>query len=991
MKPFLSVFLLFFALSGAIAQTRVVEGKVTALEDGQPLPGVNVIVQGTSKGTATDFEGHYRIELATGENTLNFSFIGYKTVSENVGERTTVDVVLELDTKSLEEVVVVAYGTQKKSDLTGAISSLRGTDLTKIPALDPTMALQGKVAGVQVTSSSGAPGSQPIVRIRGTGTFGDASPIYVVDGVILQDISFLNSSDIQSMEVLKDASATALYGSRGANGVILISTKQGKAGAAPVITFAADYSMQDQTKRIDLLNGPQFATVVNEITPGSYNNISAVPNTDWQSQIFRKPSAAPIQNYQFSASAGSDKMQYYIGVGYFRQDGIIPKSYYERVTIRLNNIYHLSKNVRLGNNLTLAPYQQQNTNGNVVFTAYRAQPVITPFDASGNYNPVPNVGNPLADIDYTNSYAKGLRTVGNFYVEADFLKGFTAKSSFGVDLVNSRSYDFTPKFFVNAQQQNSLSTLNKTYTRQPSWLWENTITYNKEIGKHRVNALGGFTLQESSSEFVAIHGRDILRDGKDFWYVDPNTAAVISSSENSVDPNHYFSMVSFLGRVNYTYDNRYLLTATFRRDGSSKFTPSNKYANFPSFAAGWNIINEEFMKSITSLSNLKLRASWGIIGNEKIPYEAQYSSTTGAKAVFGPSLLQGLTYGVSGNSNLKWESTQQIDIGLEAGFLNDRLTIETDYYHRDTRDILVNLAVESYLGNGPGATITYNAAEVLNAGFELTAVWKDQINSNWGYRIGGNATTIQNKVLKVFPVGGPDDYIYGLNGGSTLSKTTPGRPIGEFFLYQTAGVFQNAAQVASTPHLSGAQPGDLIYADINNDGKINDQDRTFAGSPIPTLLYGLNLGATFKSWDLSVDLNGVSGNKIYNYKETVRPDLYNFEKHVYGRWTGEGTTNTEPRATSGGNNWIPSNRFIQNGAYVRLRSVSLSYSLSKKASDKMKMKSARVFARGTNLFTKSKFTGFTPEVASSSPILTGIDTGTYPLPAIYTVGLNVTF
>ncbi|HMI68283.1 MAG TPA: SusC/RagA family TonB-linked outer membrane protein, partial [Cyclobacteriaceae bacterium] len=374
MKQFLPVFLFLLVTSSAWAQDRAVEGKVTALEDGQALPGVNVLVTGTSRGTATDVDGHYRLELEPGENTLQFSFIGYKTQSIAIAGRTTIDMVLELETKNLEEVVIIGYGTQNKSDLTGAVSSVRGADLTRIPALDPTMALQGKVAGVQVTSSSGAPGSQPVVRIRGVGTFNDSSPIYVVDGVIVQDIAFLNSSDIQSMEILKDASSTAIYGSRGANGVILITTKQGKKGA-PTISLSGDYSIQNQQKRINLLNGQQFATVVNEINPGTYNNINAVPNTNWQNQIFRKPFwplSNAIMNYQFSASGSSDKIQYYVGVGYFKQEGIIPKSSYERLTIRFNNTYQLSNSIRFGNNLTFAPYQQQNTNGNVVFTAYRA-------------------------------------------------------------------------------------------------------------------------------------------------------------------------------------------------------------------------------------------------------------------------------------------------------------------------------------------------------------------------------------------------------------------------------------------------------------------------------------------------------------------------------------------------------------------------------------------------------------------------------------------
>ncbi len=993
MSRILMVFAAILATSFAIAQSKTVKGTVTDAENAQGLPGVNVIVSGTTNGTTTDINGAFSIELANSENSLSlsFTFVGYKTVTEPVGDRTVINVKLETDTQILEDVVIVGYGTQKKTDLTGSVSSLRGSDLTKIPSLDPTQALQGKVAGVQVTNASGAPGSQPIVRIRGVGTFNNSSPIYVVDGVILDDIGFLNSNDIQSMDVLKDASATAIYGSRGANGVIIVTTKQGKKGStSPTINFTTEYSIQNQQKKIDLLNGKEYATIRNEITP-TYNNVDLVPNTDWQDHIFRQ---AAIQNYQVSASGSSDKIQYYVGVGYFKQDGIIPKSSYERLTIRLNNIYQLSKSIRLGNNITFAPYRQQNTNGNVVFTAYRALPVIPVYQPDGSYSPVPNVGNPLADIEYTNSYGSGLRTVGNMYGEVDFLKVFTFKSSFGVDMVNNKSNSFTPVFFVSPQQQNSLSTLNKDWSQRLSWLWENTLTYNKEIGKHRINALAGYTMQEASSEIVALQGRNITRDSKDFWYINSNNLYPYATNINSVDPSQNYSIESILFRANYTYDNRFLFTATFRRDGSSKFAKENRYGNFPSLAAGWNVINESFMQGISFLSNLKVRGSWGIIGNEKIDYLRRYSAVdNGVNAVFGQTetMAPGLTYGVSGNPNLKWESTYQTDIGLETGFLNDKLTLEIDYYNRNTKDILIDLSVPGNLGNGPGAQITYNAGQVLNRGFEITLGWKDDISSDFRYSINANATTIYNKTLQVNGQGGTSDRLQGFGSNGQVTNTTPGVPIGSFYGYKVIGVFQNASDLASYPHLSQAGVGDLKYEDADLNGVLNPADRVNLGSSIPKILYGFNLGASYKSWDLSLDFNGISGNKIYNDKETVRPDQYNYEQHVMDRWTGEGTSNSEPRASSGGYNYNVSSKFIQNGSYFRMRSATLAYNLPSTLVDKIKMKSARFYVRGTNLFTLTKFTGYTPEVASSSPILNGIDGGTYPLPAVYSVGLNLTF
>jgi TonB-linked SusC/RagA family outer membrane protein len=981
-----------------LAQNRVVEGRVTDQADKSGLPGVNVVVGGTAKGVATDFDGRYRIELLPGENSLIFSFIGYQTLTEQVGDRTTIDVALAADVTALEEVVVIGYGSVKKSDLTGAVSSVSGTDINKIPALNAAQALMGKVAGVQVTNTSGAPGAAPVVRIRGVGTFNNSSPIYVVDGVILDDISFLSSNDIQSMEVLKDASATAIYGSRGANGVIIVTTKLGKKGIeSTTINFSAEYSLQNQQKRIDLLNGPEFATVVNDISPGTYNNITAVPSTDWQDLIF-KP--APIQNYQVSASGSSAKMQYYFGLGYFKQDGTIPKSTYERLTLKLNNVYHLSKNVRLGNNITFAPTKQQNTSGGAVFGTYRAQPVVTPYQSNGSYSPVPGVGNVLADIEYTNSFSDGLRGVGNFYAEVDFLKSFVFKSSFGLDAQYYKNRNFTPLFFVSPQQQTSYSTLNRDWNDRMSWLWENTVTYNHQSEKHSLNVLAGYTMQNTRSENLALQGRNITRDSRDFWYINPNNI-YSQQVNNTVDLDANYSMISFLGRVNYVFSERYLVTATYRLDGSSKFSPSNRYASFPSLALGWNAINESFMQDQSTFSNLKLRASWGIVGNEKINYLQQYSVVENAvNSVFGVSetIVPGLTYAAAGNPNLTWENTYQTDIGLELGFFDNRLTGEIDYFNRNTRDILIALPVPGYLGNGDGATITYNAAEVLNAGLELSMKWETRVNDDFRYQIGGMFTTIHNETLKVSGTGGSDDYLLGRFGGQIVTRTEKGLPIGSFFGYKVDGIFQNQAELNSYPHRADASVGDVRYVDINGDGLLNDQDRTNMGSPIPTMLYGLNLEVGYKSFDASIDFNGQSGNKIYNGKETVRPDLYNFEQHVINRWTGEGTSTTEPRATQGGYNWLPSTRFIQDGSYFRLRSVTFGYNLPTNLTDKVKMKSARVFVRGTNLFTWSKFTGYTPEIASysvdgrsTSPLLNGIDAGSYPVPAIYSAGVNVTF
>ncbi|MBX2962257.1 MAG: TonB-dependent receptor [Cyclobacteriaceae bacterium] len=985
-------FCLLLAAVELMAQSRVVRGRVTGSDDGMALPGVNVIVQGTSKGTSTDANGSFSIDVDAGENTLIFTFVGYKPQTVQINEREVVTVALDPEATSLDEVVVIGYGTIRKSDLTGSVASVRGSDLNTVPAINPMQSLQGKVAGLQVANASGAPGASTYVRIRGIGTFNDASPIYVVDGVILQNIDFLNAADIASMEVLKDASATAIYGARGANGVIIVTTKRGeKTGDNyPTINVSAEYSIQELPQKIDLLNGREYAIVRNKINPGTYNNIDAVPNTDWQDLIFNP---APIQNYQVSIAGGTDKFQYYTSLGYFRQEGIISKSSFERISLKFNNTFHVTKNIRLGSNLSFIPINQQNTNGNAVFVVYRAWPTIEPYQSDGSFTPVPGVGNVLADIEYTNSFNKGIRSVNNIYAEVDFLKNFTFKSSFGADLEYNKSTSYTPVFFVNPQQQNATDDLGKGYFDRSDWLWENTLNYSKESGPHRINALAGYTLQESSSETVFLGAENLIRPGEDFWYVNifPNLVSP-NFARNDVSAGFNFSMISYLFRANYTYNNKYLFTATFRRDGSSKFSANNRYANFPAFAVGWNVINEDFMASSSTFSNLKLRASWGVIGNEKINYLRRYSLVlNGINALFGDDIqFPGATYGVSGNPDLQWESTEQLDIGLEMAFLDDRLTAEIGYYNRVTSDILIDLPVPGYYGNGDGALITFNAGEVLNKGFEFLVGWNSQVR-DFKYSVSANLTTIHNETLQVSGTGGSDEQLVGLFNGRQVTRTVPGLPIGSFFGYQVIGVFQNQAELDSYPHLSATGVGDLKFADTNGDGFLTPADRVNLGSPIPKLLYGFSLNGEYKRFDLTIDFQGQQGNKIFNGKETVRPDPYNFEQRYFNFWDGEGTSNTEPRPSNGGINFEPSSRFIYDGSFFRLRNLSLGYTLPADWISKAGMRSLRAYARVTNLFTLSSFTGYTPEIVSGNPVLNGIDVATYPIPRIYSLGLNLTF
>ena len=972
-----------------------VKGKITD-EKSIPVAGASVQIKNTLKGTFSDVDGGFLIVASPGD-TLVFSMLGMGSQKIPVGGKTIINVKMLEESKELNEVVVIGYGTVKKSDLTGSVASIKSVDLTKITSLNPEQGLQGKVAGVQVTSTSGAPGAIPTLRIRGVGTFGNSSPIFVVDGVILDDISFLNSEDIASMEILKDASATAIYGSRGANGVILVTTKTGQKGdGKAVFSYSGEYSVQILAKKIDLLSGRDYATVVNEINP-TYNNVDLVPNTDWQSLIFHP---ASIQSHQLSASGATETNQYYLSLGYFKQEGIVDKSSYERVTFKLNNTYSLAKNIKVSNFLTVTPYKQQNA-PDVTYSAYRARPDLTPYNPDGSFAEVYNVGNPLADLLYSNNFNKGVRGVGNIFAEATILKNFKAKTSYGLDAAYNQAESFAPAYFVSPQQQNLLNTLSKGNGHNISWLWENTLSFNKQFGIHSLDIVSGYTMQKASSENFSMTGKNIIRTSPDFWYFNPNyiydpTNGVntLGSISNGVDAGLNYSMMSYLFRANYTYNSKYILTATFRRDGSSISSFDNMVHNFPSFAAGWNVTREHFMENLKFISNLKIRGSWGIIGNDKIAYTNQYSLTQTMVTVLGnpPSANSSVTYSVSGNPNLKWESTTQGDGGLEIGLFNGKLTGEFDYYNRITKDILIPLSTPDYLGNGQGAKVEFNAASIKNTGFESKIGWKDKIG-NVGYSITFLGSTVKNEVLKVGGSSGIDSVLYGgyLSNGIPVTQSRVGLPIGAFYGYKTNGVFQSVDDLNAYPHLSTAKPGDLRIVDVNNDGKIDGNDRTNIGSPIPKFILGLNLEANYIGFDLSIDIQGVYGNKLFNAKEVVRPDPYNWEKHVLGSWTGPGTSNTEPIASYGGNNYLPSDKFIQDGSFTRLRNVTLGYTLPSAITKKIAINQLRIYIKGSNIYTVARFTGYTPEIGSSDVLSNGIDYGTYPVTSVYSFGINLTF
>lgn len=989
MRLILMVAVFLISIDSSYGQQFTVNGNVST-SSGETLPGVNILEKGTSNGTVTDLDGDFSLQVSSPEAILLVSYVGYEAQEVIIGGQTTLAIILQEDTKSLDEVVVIGYGTQRKSDLTGAISSIKSEDITRIPTANVTQSLQGRISGVQVTSNSGAPGAGTTIRIRGVGTLNNSNPLFVVDGMLLDDIDFLNPNDVESMEVLKDASATAIYGSRGANGVIIVTTKQGKFDAKSRITVDAYAGIQSVEKRIDLVNARQFAQLANELEQNVGNNPLYNVNdfqegTDWQDQIFRN---AKISSVNVGATGGTAMTSYNLSVNYFNQEGVVKESEFERLTVRLNNNYKASDAVTFGHNLSFIYFNRQNEPGGVVANAYRAYPIFSPRNPEGTFTNTAPVGNPNAQFQYnsdnkTNNY----RAVGNVFMDVKFLKHFTFRSNMGIDMSFEDEKTFVPVFFVSPTQQNIENSVNVANRRSRNWLWENTVSYEQEWDKHRINILGGITAQDFYFEEIAGARRNLPGEDPALWYLNAGE----QTSQTNTNFARDWSMASYLFRVNYVFNEKYLFTGTVRRDGSSRFGRENRYGTFPSLAIGWRLIEEDFMKNQNLFSDLKLRASWGIIGNDKIgEYEGRPVVTGNTNAVFGANeeLIYGATLTRLANPFIRWEETEQFDIGFEFGMFNNKLTGELDYYKRTTNDILVGVPIPSYVGSANNPII--NAASVENSGFDLSLNWREQ-KGKFGYNIGIIGSTINNKVLDI---GEGNEALFGGAvgiSGYNGSRTTVGESIGHYFGYQTIGVFQNQAEIDGTPNRGPEVPGDLIFADSNGDGVVNSDDRVIIGSPIPDFIFGFNFGFNYGGFDMMADFNGTYGNEIYNAKKQVRFNTYNFESSYLDRWIGPGTSNTEPRVTNGGHNYEVSDRFIEDGSFLRLRNVQLGYTFPMVQISKANISNLRVYVSGTNVFTFTKYTGYTPEIGGGNLLGTGYDTNIYPIARTFNVGVSANF
>jgi TonB-linked SusC/RagA family outer membrane protein len=974
----------------------VVKGQLMDDKTGEALSYANIVVKNSNPpvGANSDDKGFFEISTAL-PVTLVVSSVGYETKEITVDSNHFISVKIKSKSNELSGVVVVGYGTQRRQDITTAVSSISGEELAKQPVLNPLQAAQGEAAGVQIINS-GTPGAQPTVIIRGLGTaLGGTNVLYVVDGSLTQDISNINSADILTFDVLKDASATAIYGSRGANGVIIITTKKGTKGKMQV-SYDATVGIQNATHLVQMANAAEYTNYY-EAASGSTLPPSTA-NTDWYSKILR---TAQQQSHNVSISGGSDDVTYILSLGYFDDGGIVINNDYKRYTLRSNIDYKINKYVKVGLDASFTYANNEAVNlGTAYNDAYRAAPII-PAEINGLYgntSAYQNVGNPVLDLNQANNRIQNYRFQNTGYIEVYPVKGLTLRSSISADqyFTDNRTYNYefnnNDSTFLTSggNQKNPQSSLSLENDNYLYWVWNNTATYKTNFGKHFFTILAGNSVEQYKFLTQTSSIKDVPSDPT-LWYInqgDPSTSQTSGSADQ-------YRRLSFFGRLNYNYDGKYLFAATIRDDGSTRLPAQNRYVVYPSASAGWIVTKENFMHGQHFLDFLKLRAGYGKVGNDNIPTSAYQSSLQGGFAYpfNGTSGTNGYKVPSLVDSNLTWENTVEYDFGLEFNTLKNRLTGEVSYYNKKVANLLDNVPIAATSG-AQQSTALENIGTVQNKGWEFSLKWADKIGKDWSYHISGNISLNKNEVLSLN--GGQAIYDGGILSQEYSTITNTGMPIGSFDVLQVTGIFQSEAQVQNYKNAQGvviepnAKPGDFIYKDVNGDGKIDDNDRVNAGSYQPKFFYGGNVGVNFKAFDLSVNIYGVSGNKVYNGKKAFRQTLTdNIEaSQAYNRWTPSNGSETEPAANGG--NLPASTYFIESGSFVRINNLTLGYTLPASLINKIKLKSIRAYVSAQNLYTYQKYSGFTPELPGS-PTASGIELNAYPTARTLVFGLNVKF
>lgn len=986
-------------------QAKTVTGTVTDVS-GEPIIGANIRIKGTTTGTITDIDGNFSIK-AEPQSVIEVSYIGYLTQETVINNQKSIRFLLKEDTKTLDEVVVIGYGVQKKADLTGSVANINTEKLNTQSNANIGQALQGKIAGVDIVSQGGAPGSGTRIMVRGIGTLNNASPLYIVDGMYMNSIDHINPNDIASIDVLKDASSAAIYGSRAANGVIIVTTKEGSnTEGKPIIDLSVNLGISTASKFLDMLDAKGWAEVttiarqaIGKPALDMATDLANKPDNDWQDIMFRP---ALMQNYNLSVKGGGKYSTYYTGLGYFNQDGIVKGTNYQRYNIQSKNDYKRGI-FSAGTNLIISfshdkPLHQE-LRGGMIGTILQSVPTLEKYDDTreggygGTYGDVVNIPHPLAIIDdnIMDRYNENVKIFANLYAQIELFKGLKYKLNLTPDFSFERYKNYLNKYDFGLAT-NSITQLTERQRRRRNILVENLLTFDRTFGEHKISALAGYTYQDSRFRHIQAYGEGLPQGLEE---IDAAT------TNRSNEGNSWRSVLtSILGRVFYSYQNKYLFTATIRRDGSSKFGKNNRYGYFPSFSLGWNVAEEKFMENVHWLDQLKLRGGYGVLGNQEID-NYQYSSTitTGINYPDGNGgLLQGAFPKNFANPDIKWEETAMTNVGIDFMAFNNRLSLTADYYVKNTKDILLTVPIP--ISSGGANDPIRNAGKIRNNGFEFNLGWMDQPNPDISYGINLIGSFNKNKVIAMGSESG------SIKGGSTnqnitTSETKAGYPIGGYWLISTAGYFNSQEEVDAYAKdgkkiQPAAEPGDIKFVDANNDSVINDDDRVFQGSPFPDFTFALNGNMRYKNFDLSIGLQGVLGNKIYNATRQTLEDVTkgsNFLASCLDYWTPENKNASHPRLTwddPNRNTRAESDRYLENGSYLRLRSVQLGYTFPQ-TWFKGAIQHARVYINAENLFTITSYSGYSPDVNADNANYRGFDNFIYPTNRTFMLGLNVTF
>ena len=1049
MKKIFTLILSLGLSLAALAQGVSVKGVVVDAA-GQPVVGAFVVERGTTNGTMTDVDGAFSFRATEGAS-LEVTCIGYRSQNVTATAARELRVVLEDDAEMLEETVVVGYGVQKKSVVTASISKVDGDALNTVRASTINDALKGKVSGVQITQASGQPGSGSQIKIRGIGSVNNSDPLYIVDGMPVDGgIDYLNPTDIASVEILKDAASAAIYGARAANGVVLVTTRTGKKGQA-TITYNGSYGWQNPWRKKEVLNATEYMVIMNEgrINDGGQPLYTAAEiaaagkGTDWQDQTFNYN--APITQHQLSVSGGTDKATYFVSLGYFKQDGIVGgnygKSNFDRLSLRSNNTYvpfetedrnYLNKLTLTANiaysNINSTGITTNSEFGSILGSAVAFNPSIPVFAseaeaarilaehptaivaADGRVYSLPPTGyqeltNPVANLDTpSNTLYKTHKFVANFGAELDILPGLKFKSSYGVDLAFWRNRGYGFEQYKSSMNQTLTSWVNMGMNEGLRWQTENYFSYSKQLGKHFISAVLGQSAMSYS--YVYVSGTDYQLKETNPAMAYPDSAIGSTDDERTSGGTGGFDaqrLASYFFRFDYNYDERYMVEFTIRRDGSSRFGPGHKWATFPAASLGWNLSNEPWFKDNRPgwIDQLKLRASWGKNGNENIGNFRYTSLMDGNQNYyFGPNGSASMQYGQSpgalANSTIRWEESEQLDFGFDARLFDSRLTFGVDYYIKNTNGMLMNQPIPSYVGQSAPMS---NLGKMKNWGVEFEIGWQQQVG-DFHYSINANASLLRNRLIDLGNASGETVYENaGASGVGAFVKGKNDEVWPYFYGMKTDGLFQNWAEVNAYTNASGnllqpaAQPGDVRFVDTNNDGKINDDDRTKIGKGMPDWTYGITFAAEWKGFDVNLFFQGSCGNNIFDF--AMRGDIpaMNRPAWILDRWIGEGTSNRIPRMTNANpnQNWRSSDLYIKDGSYLRLKTAQIGYTLPQKVVRAISLKSVRVYVAGENLLTFTKYDGFDPEMVSGGYTTIGIDRGIYPQARTITVGATITF